>query len=140
MHVKHKSLIYIEWIIDIKNTRTRCEICLKLTIRTPELFFYCWLWTCTRFWVDTFIFIVWMIFITLIIFIGFMIYQKYWNLVYIVKLARGHSHIDFRTQCVIMKLAGGGLLLMTFWNCCSYILIYFCHDYLIIDGKRSFIN
>ena len=31
---------------------------------------------------------------------------------------RGVSHIDFRTQCVIMILAGGveGLLLMTFWK------------------------
>ena len=46
MHVKHKSLLYIEWIINIKNTRTRYEICLKLTIKTPELFFYCWLQTC----------------------------------------------------------------------------------------------
>ena len=27
--------------IDIENTRTRCEICSKLIIKTPELFFYC---------------------------------------------------------------------------------------------------
>ena len=29
---------------------------------------------------------------------------------------RGVSHINFRTQCVIMTLADGGLSLMTFWN------------------------
>ena len=29
---------------------------------------------------------------------------------------RGESHIDFRTQCVIMTLAGGRLLLTTFWK------------------------
>ena len=33
--------------IDIKSTRTRCKICSKLTIKTPGLFVYCWLWTCT---------------------------------------------------------------------------------------------
>ena len=27
--------------IDIENTRTRYEICSKLIIKTPELFFYC---------------------------------------------------------------------------------------------------
>ena len=27
--------------IDIENTRTRYEICLKLIIKTPEPFFYC---------------------------------------------------------------------------------------------------
>ena len=26
--------------IDIKSTRARCEICSKLTIKTPGLFFY----------------------------------------------------------------------------------------------------
>ena len=53
MHVKHKSLIFVMkkkpvnnsmFEIDIKNTRTRCEICSKITIKTPKLFFYCWLW------------------------------------------------------------------------------------------------
>ena len=32
--------------IDIGNTRTRCEICSKLIIKTPQPFSYCWLWTC----------------------------------------------------------------------------------------------
>ena len=30
--------------IDIENTRTRCEICSKLIIKTSQLFFYFWLW------------------------------------------------------------------------------------------------
>ena len=57
LHVKHKSLIFVVkknyplnnymFKIDIKSTRTRCEICSKLTIKTPRPFFYCWLWTCT---------------------------------------------------------------------------------------------
>ena len=50
------------------------------------------------------------------------------------------SHIDFRTQYVIMTLAGGGLSLMTFWNYCSCIVIWFFYNYLIVDGKRLFIN
>ena len=50
MHVKHKSLIFVMkkkpvnnsmFEIDIKNTRTRCEICSKITIETPKRFFYC---------------------------------------------------------------------------------------------------
>ena len=45
MHVKHKSLIFVVekklvnndmFKIDIKNTRTKYEICLKLTIKTPK--------------------------------------------------------------------------------------------------------
>ena len=28
----------------------------------------------------------------------------------------GEAHIDFRAQCIIMTLAGGGLSLMTFQN------------------------
>ena len=48
MHVKHKSLIFAMekklvnnymFEIDIKNTRTRCELCSKITIKTPKLFF-----------------------------------------------------------------------------------------------------
>ena len=27
--------------IDIENIRTRCEICSRFIIKTPELFFYC---------------------------------------------------------------------------------------------------
>ena len=51
MHVKHNSLIFLVeknypvknymLTIDIKNTRTRCEISLKLNIKTPEICFYC---------------------------------------------------------------------------------------------------
>ena len=51
MYVKHKSLIFVMkkktklvnnymFEIDIKNTRTRCEICSKITIKTPKLFCY----------------------------------------------------------------------------------------------------
>ena len=96
MHVKHKSLIFVMkkklvnnymFEIDIKNTRTRCEICSKITIKTPKLFFYYWLWTCIRL-------------------LGFYLHfyclndfhyldhfhclhdlQKNWNLMYILKLA-----------------------------------------------------
>ena len=48
MHVKHKSFIFVlekklvknyMFKIDIKNTRTKYEICLKLTIKTPKKFF-----------------------------------------------------------------------------------------------------
>ena len=47
MHVKHKSLIFVMkkklvnnymFEIDIKNTRTRCEICSKITTKTPIFF------------------------------------------------------------------------------------------------------
>ena len=51
MHITHKSLIFVveknypvnnyNFEVDIKNTRTRCEICSKLIIKTPEHFFYC---------------------------------------------------------------------------------------------------
>ena len=51
LHVKHKSLIFVMkknyplnnymFKIDIKSTRTRCEICSKLTIKKPGPFFYC---------------------------------------------------------------------------------------------------
>ena len=60
---------------------------------------------------------------------------------------KGESHIDFRTQCVIIKLAGVGTItndvlkfrkVMEFESSC--IEICFCYIYLIIDGKRSFIN
>ena len=32
--------------VNNRNTRTRCEICSKLTIKIPERRHYCWLWTC----------------------------------------------------------------------------------------------
>ena len=71
--------------IDIKSTRTRCEICSKLTIKTAGPFFYCWLWICT-FLLDSYLnFIAWMIFIILVVFIVFMICRKigirctFWN-------------------------------------------------------------
>ena len=56
MHVKHKSLVFVMeknypvnsymFKIDIKSSRTRYEICSKLTIKTPGHFFYCCLSTC----------------------------------------------------------------------------------------------
>ena len=85
MHVKHKSLIFVMkkklvnnymFEIDIKNTRTRCEICSKITTKTPIFFsivdfqhvFVCW--------VVTFIFIVWMVFIILIILLEFGVHSE----------------------------------------------------------------
>ena len=51
MPVKQKSLIFVVeknypvnnymFKIDIKRTRARCEICSKLTIKTPGRIFYC---------------------------------------------------------------------------------------------------
>ena len=63
-----------------------------------------------------------------------------------MQLNKGESHIDFRTQCVIITLEGGKSIskdilkfrkFMEFQN--SWIVIYLCYIYLIIDGKRSFI-
>ena len=50
MLVKYKSLIFemgkklvnnYKYEIDIKNSRTRWEICSKITIKTPKLFLKC---------------------------------------------------------------------------------------------------
>ena len=63
-----------------------------------------------------------------------------------MQLNKGESHIDFRMQCVIITLEGGKSIskdilkfrkFMEFQN--SWIVIYLCYIYLIIDGKRSFI-
>ena len=50
MHVKHESLIFVGvpkypennymCKFDIKNVRISCQIFSKLTIKTPELFFF----------------------------------------------------------------------------------------------------
>ena len=63
------------------------------------------------------------------------------------------SYIDFRMQCVIMTLAGGGWVwgggsitndvlkfrkAIIFESSC--IAICFSYIFVIIDGKRSFIN
>ena len=116
--------------IDIENTRTRCEMCSTLIIKTPELFFYCWLLTCICLLgsyrhfncLDNFHY--------LDHFYCFYDLQKNFNLMYITKLAV--------RQYVIMTLAGRGLSLMTFWNYFSGIVIWFTYNYLIVDGKRSF--
>ena len=67
MHVKHKSLIFVMgkklvnnyiFEIDITNTRARCEMCSKTTIKTSKLFIiidFKLVFVC---WVVTFIFIV----------------------------------------------------------------------------------
>ena len=73
--------------IDIKSTRTRCEICLKLTIKTPGLCFYCWLWTCTCFLGSYLHFYCLDDFHYLDHFHCLHDLQKNWNLVYILKLA-----------------------------------------------------
>ena len=65
----------------------------------------------------------------------------------IFMMPRAESHIDFRTQCVIMTLVGWGAItndvlkfikVIEFESSC--IIICFSYIYLIIDGKRSFIN
>ena len=62
--------------IDIEHTRTRCEICLMLIIKTLELFSIVDFEHVFVSLVATFIFIVWMIFIILIIIIVFTICKK----------------------------------------------------------------
>ena len=80
-------------------------------------------------------------------------YDKYWSKLskflkkyWCMQLNKGESHIDFRMQCVIITLEGGKSIskdilkfrkFMEFQN--SWIVIYLCYIYLIIDGKRSFI-
>ena len=125
--------------IDIKNTRTRCEICSKITIKTPKLF-YCWLLTCTLLLGSYLHFYCRNHFHYLDLFYCLHDWQKigiwctFWNWL------RRESHIDLCTQCVKMTLAGGGLSLMTFWNYCSCVTIFFSHNYWIVQGKRSFTN
>ena len=100
MHVKHKSLISVVeknypvnnnymFKIDIKSTRTRCEICSELTIKMPRLFFHCWLWTCTRLLGTYYHFYCLGDFHYLDHFQYLHHLQKKWNLVYILKLAYG---------------------------------------------------
>ena len=54
---RHQVSFYLWWIGSVlkyrnvpkyydQDCRTRCEICSKLTIKTPKPFWYCWLWTC----------------------------------------------------------------------------------------------
>ena len=54
MYIKHKYLIFaVEKNCTVKNYMSKIDIkstitiCPKLTVKTPRLFFYCWLWTCT---------------------------------------------------------------------------------------------
>ena len=101
---------------------------------------YSWLWTFFElfffvFWVVTFIFIVWMIFIILIL--------SSW---FAEKLEFGiHSEISLGVShlSIFVRIASNWRLRVdvsvTFWNYCSYIVICFSCNYLIIDWKRSFI-
>ena len=136
MHVKHKSLIFLMvknymFEIDIKNTRTRCETCSKIEkvlwtcicLLGSYLHFYC---------LDDFHY--------LDKFHCLHDLQKHWNLLYILKLALGWVAYQFYMQWVKMMLAGGGLTVVVFWNYGSCITILFFLNYLIVDGKRSFIN
>ena len=75
--------------IDIENTRTRCEICSKLIIKTPELFFYCWLWTCICLLGSYLHFHCLDDFHYLDHFHRLYALQKNWNLMYVMKLAEG---------------------------------------------------
>ena len=121
--------------IDIKNPRTRCEICSKILLFCIVDFEHA-----LACWVVIFIFIVWTIFFILIIFIVSMIFRKIGIWCTLWNYHNGESHINFCMQCVKMTLSGGGLSLMAFWNNYSCITIFFSYSYLIINGKRSFIN
>ena len=66
MHVKHKSLIFAMkkklvnnyiFEIDFKNTRTRCEICSRITRKTQKNFIVDFEHVLV-YWIVTFIFIV----------------------------------------------------------------------------------
>ena len=59
--------------INIKSTRTMCEICSKLTIKTSGPFPIVDFEHVLVCWIVTFIFIIWVIFIILIILVVFMI-------------------------------------------------------------------
>ena len=86
MHLKHKSLIFVGvknyptnsymFEVDIRNTRTRCEICSKLTINIPGFFSTADFQHVFVFRIVTFIFIVRMICIIVIIFIVLIICRK----------------------------------------------------------------
>ena len=126
--------------IDIENTRTRCEICSKLIIKTPELFFYCWLWTCICLLgsylyfhcLDDFHYLDHFHFLDDL--------HKNWNLVYIRKLASGSVTYRFPYVIRYNDARGWGISLMIFWNYYSGIAIWFTYSYFIVDGKRSFMN
>ena len=126
--------------IDIKNTRTRCEICSKLTIKTPKLFFYSWLWTCICLLGSYLHFYCLDDFHYLDHFYCLHDLQKNWNFGVHSEISFGLSRISIFVHNASMTLAGRRLSLMTFWNYCSCIVICFSYNYLIISGKRSFIN
>ena len=100
LHVKHKSLSWKKnyplnnymFKIDIKSTRTRCEICSKLTIKKPDVFSIVDFEHVLICWIITFISIVWVIFIIFIIFNLFMICKKM-ELDLHSKISLGVSHI-----------------------------------------------
>ena len=97
MYVKHKFDIcngkklvnnYM-FKIDVKNTRTRCELCLKITIKTLKLFFFSWLWTCICLLSSYLHFYCLNDFHYLDYFHCLHDLRKNWNLVHILKLAEG---------------------------------------------------
>ena len=90
VYVKHKSLIFVikkkqklvnnyMFEIDIKNTRIRCEICSKITTKTPNFFFLLLTFNMYFFagWLPSFLLSEWFS----------LFWSFYWNLVYILKLA-----------------------------------------------------
>ena len=77
---------HLWWLLLIKSTRTWCEICSKLTIKKPGLFFYCWLWTCTCMLGSYLHFYCLGDFHYLDHFHWLHNWQENWNLVYILKL------------------------------------------------------
>ena len=74
---------------DTENTRTRCEICSKLIIKTSELFFYCWLLICICLLSSYLHFHCLDDFHYLDHVHCLYDLQKNWNLMYIIKLAQG---------------------------------------------------
>ena len=68
----------------------------------------------------------------------------------ILAYLRGESHIDFRTQCVIVTRAGGGgggiandvwkfRKVIEFESSCIVICVSYIY-LVVIDGKKTFIN
>ena len=120
---------------------TMCEICSKLIVKTEQLFFYLWLWTCICLLgshlyfhcLDDY-------FLWLDHFHCLHDLQKKVEFGVRSEISLRVRNIDYRTQYVIMTLSGGGPSLMTFLNYFSGIVICFTYNYLIVNGKISFIN
>ena len=129
--------------IDIKNTRTRCEICSKITkicSKDTKTFFLL-----LTFNIYLFHFYCLNDFHYLDHFHCLRDFQKNWNLVYILKLAQGWVIYRFPSaMCHNDAGRWGGITndkqIFEWMNYCSCITISFSYNYSTINGKRSFIN